>query len=566
MDRPASVPFTVRVLDDGFNHATTPARASPPGAFGDLLPATSRAQHDHITVPRADDPEFLGRELFVRRLNDVQDLLWICGRPMPPRPLHYQLLTSREIHVTENPELHLVWAKNRIFVKPIPRWLLDPDFWAAHLLVTTTTTTTTDDDGTSSSDGERHQSDPRRELAACALGFLFSYTALVAYESDFRIAVEKGLMPPQVSWDRWRALSAQIVQHHCYASVNPRYWYGELRLSRLNKIYRVRLGYLLRGYSKVASHAVYEDLLRDNFAALAAVLGYVVIVLTAMQVGLATDQLVGDKLFQSVSYGFAVFSILAPLIACFGIVAIVVVILNVTSILLFQQTLSLSHLTMPAENPKLERHCLVTVGATARFTQLLTEVVSPTLLDFLVGDRYTHLTLQCGKDYEHFSRNILPTLVSRWPTLEITAFDFVDDLTVEMTKCQAAAGRTGTILDGMRVNVPLVVVPNPTLKDNHQVELAEEIQRQGYGIWGRLGDISYALEQLILQLDKTKGQFKPHSVKEDAEPLNVDLWQVTSAMLGRYAVETPQPTNKTGAGNGGSGEVQREEVAQMTMG
>ncbi|KAF4810395.1 hypothetical protein CGCSCA5_v010637 [Colletotrichum siamense] len=321
MDRPASVPFTVRVLDDGFNHATTPARASPPGAFGDLLPATSRAQHDHITVPRADDPEFLGRELFVRRLNDVQDLLWICGRPMPPRPLHYQLLTSREIHVTENPELHLVWAKNRIFVKPIPRWLLDPDFWAAHLLVTTTTT----DDGTSSSDGKRHQSDPRRELVACALGFLFSYTALVAYESDFRIAVEKGLMPPQVSWDRWRALSAQIVQNHCYASVNPRYWYGELRLSRLNKIYRVRLGYLLRGYSKVASHALYEDLLRDNFAALAAVLGYVVIVLTAMQVGLATDQLVGDKLFQSVSYGFTVFSILAPLIACFGIVAIVVV-------------------------------------------------------------------------------------------------------------------------------------------------------------------------------------------------------------------------------------------------
>ncbi|KAJ0343368.1 hypothetical protein COL922a_000097 [Colletotrichum nupharicola] len=221
---------------------------------------------------------------------------------------------------------------------------------------------------------------------------------------------------------------------------------------------------------------------------------------------------------------------------------------------------------MSAENLKLERHCLVTVGATARFTQLLTEVVSPTFLDFLVGDRYTHLTLQCGKDYEHFSRNILPTLVPRWPTLEITAFDFVDDLTVEMTKCQAATGRTGTILDGMRVNVPLVVVPNPTLKDNHQVELAEEIQRQGYGIWGHLGDISYALEQLVLQLDKTKVQFKPHSVKEDAEPLNVDLWQVTSAMLGRYVVETPQPTNRTGAGNGGSGEVQREEVAQMTMG
>lgn len=227
---------------------------------------------------------------------------------MPPRPLHYQVLTSREIYVTENPELHLVWAKNRIFVKPIPRWLLDPDFWAVHLLAT--------------GDGDRHQ---KQELAACALGFLFTYTALVAYESDFRIAVEKGLIPSKVSWDRWKVLSAQLVRNHCYAAVNPRYWYGELRLSRLNKIYRVRLGYVLRGYSKVVSHAVYEDLLRDNFATLAAVLGYVVIVLTAMQVGLSTDRLVGDSMFQSVSYGFTVFSILAPLIACLGIIAFVAV-------------------------------------------------------------------------------------------------------------------------------------------------------------------------------------------------------------------------------------------------
>lgn len=201
---------------------------------------------------------------------------------MPPRPLHYRVLTSREIHVTENPELHLVWAKNRIFVKPIPRWLLDPDFWSAHLLVT----------AAANSDGNKHQPDPRKDLAACALGFLFTYTALVACESDFRIAVDKGLVPRQVSWDRWRAFSAQIVQNHCYASANPRYWYGELRLSRLNKIYRIRMGYFLRGYSKVVSHAVFEDLFRDNFGALAAVLGYVVIVLTAMQVGLATDQLV----------------------------------------------------------------------------------------------------------------------------------------------------------------------------------------------------------------------------------------------------------------------------------
>ncbi|KAK2027693.1 glycosyltransferase family 28 domain-containing protein [Colletotrichum zoysiae] len=229
----------------------------------------------------------------------------------------------------------------------------------------------------------------------------------------------------------------------------------------------------------------------------------------------------------------------------------------------------------------IERHCLVTVGATARFTQLLTEVLGPAFLDFLVENRYTHLNLQCGKDYEHFSRQVLPPLLGRHPDLEITAFDFVDDLTVEMIKCRTQPGvreagvvichaGTGTILDGMRVSVPLVVVPNPTLKDNHQVELAEEIQRQGYGIWGRLGDISWALEQLALQLDKTERQFRPHSVDSEVTAVNVDLWQVSGAMMGRY-YEEPVPPTKTAKVHGGKstatgfGEVQREEVAQMTM-
>ncbi|GJC85202.1 hypothetical protein ColLi_08040 [Colletotrichum liriopes] len=307
MKKSSPVPFTVRVLE---NPASPAATAQQPQDFGHLMPATSRAKHDHIVVAEASDIEFLERELLVQRLNDVQDLLWICGRPMPPRPLHYQALTSREIQITENPELHLVWTKNRIFVKPIPRWLLSPDFWAVHL----------------ADDAADQQRPPRQQqLVACALGFLFTYTALIAYESDFRIAYDKGLVPPEMSWDGWKAFSAQIVQNHCYASVNPRYWYGELRLSRLNKIYRVRLGYVLRGYSKVASHAVYEDLLQDNFATLAAILGYVVIVLTAMQVGLSTDRLVGDSSFQNVSYGFTVFSILAPLVACVAIFGVVIV-------------------------------------------------------------------------------------------------------------------------------------------------------------------------------------------------------------------------------------------------
>ena len=45
---------------------------------------------------------------------------------------------------------------------------------------------------------------------------------------------------------------------------------------------------------------------------------------------------------------------------------------------------------------------------------------------------------------------------------------------------------SGSILAALRISIPIVVVPNPDLLDNHQVELAEELSRQGYVVHGRL--------------------------------------------------------------------------------
>lgn len=279
-------PFTTRVLGE-------------PKEQSDLsshLPATRRTKKDQIVVPRAN-VDFLAGELLVGRINAVQDWLWICGRPMPPRPLHYQIVISREIVITESPELHLVWSKNHIFLKPLPSWLLDPLFWTSHIL---------QDAG----------------IARCARGFLYSYTALIAYESDFQIARDKGLLPSSLTWDGWKSVVAEMLDNHDMATVNPRYWYGELRLNRLNMIYRCK-GFVFRGYSKVGGHAVYADLIADNFAVLATILGYVVIVLTSLQVGLGVDRLVDNAAFVDFSYGFTIFSIIAPLIAGVGIILFV---------------------------------------------------------------------------------------------------------------------------------------------------------------------------------------------------------------------------------------------------
>jgi beta-1,4-N-acetylglucosaminyltransferase len=41
-------------------------------------------------------------------------------------------------------------------------------------------------------------------------------------------------------------------------------------------------------------------------------------------------------------------------------------------------------------------------------------------------------------------------------------------------------------MEALRLGVPLVVVPNPDLQDNHQEELAHEIEKNGWAVTGRL--------------------------------------------------------------------------------
>ncbi|KAJ3477466.1 hypothetical protein NLG97_g8829 [Lecanicillium saksenae] len=284
--------------------ALTRKTTRPPDVnrFLHLLPATRRTRKREdppggdIVIPSANIAEFLKGELLVPRLDDAKPWLWLCGRPMPPRPLHHQLALRREIIITEDPGLHLVWSPGRIFLKPVPEWLLCAAFFAEHVT---------------------------GELAPRARGFLFTYCALVANKSDFRIAIDKGLLPPDMEWSDWKARAGDIATNHDARQVSPRYWYGELRLDRLNKVFKYRLGQL-RGYSSIDGPSLYMDMFYDNFAILAAALTYTIVVLTAMQVGLGVDRLKSDSVFQNASYGFTIFSIISPLAGALAAVLLAV--------------------------------------------------------------------------------------------------------------------------------------------------------------------------------------------------------------------------------------------------
>ncbi|KAH8662683.1 hypothetical protein BGZ61DRAFT_562804, partial [Ilyonectria robusta] len=143
------------------------------------------------------------------------------------------------------------------------------------------------------------------------LGFLFSYAALISHESNFHIARENHLLLLEVSWPAWKIFVEQLDTERIYPHIDPRFQHGELRLSRLSKIYRLRRN-LLHGYMPRWNQ--YSDFICNNFALLASSTVYIAIVLTAMQVGLGTKLRDNDAFFAA-SYGFTVFSVLGPLIA-----------------------------------------------------------------------------------------------------------------------------------------------------------------------------------------------------------------------------------------------------------
>lgn len=282
--------------------------------LNDLLPATARDKKHDLFVPSlpAQDLLFLENELSVERLNAIHASLWVAGRPMPARHLGYQLVLSREILLTEEMGLHLVWGSKGIYIKPLPKFLLAQDFWAANLAARSTDTP--------------ELGALRQKLNACARGFLYSYCSLISYESDFDLAKAFKLLPRDIEWIDWRKWVDEVLAHCPYSTLNPRFWYGELRLGRLNKIYRFKKGQIVGGYSRVGLPSTYSELLRDNFGILAAILGYAVIVLAAMQVGLATIHLGASSAFQNASWGFTVFSIVAPL-AAVGVILLVLIVM-----------------------------------------------------------------------------------------------------------------------------------------------------------------------------------------------------------------------------------------------
>lgn len=150
--------------------------------------------------------------------------------------------------------------------------------------------------------------------------------------------------------------------------------------------------------------------------------------------------------------------------------------------------------------------CLVTTGATAPFTQLIEAVLKPASLDAFIQCNVTHILIQYGTAKDVFqnsaeaARQYLEQ-IGMEQKLDIDGMDFNSSgLSDQFKLVQQTQGLaishagSGSILEGLRFQVPLIVVPNTALLDNHQEELAEAMDRVGYVIHGNVDHLAPAIK------------------------------------------------------------------------
>ncbi|KAF2684666.1 hypothetical protein K458DRAFT_442509 [Lentithecium fluviatile CBS 122367] len=205
-------------------------------------------------------------------------------------PLHYSQIRSRRVFLTEDPRLHLLWMHDRVFIKPLPTYLLSYNFWAVFLVPPTSPL------------GSR-----RDDVHKAVLGFVRTYVHLIQYESDFRIAVELHLLPEGIQWEQF-ARFQNFLSSIQDRDVSQRYLYGEIRLTRLNFWTKV----FLQKWEYEPMHKQYSDWFSRFYEPLLFTFAILFLALNAMQVAIAVDQISssGWTSFWSVCRWFSVLTIL----------------------------------------------------------------------------------------------------------------------------------------------------------------------------------------------------------------------------------------------------------------
>ncbi|XP_068061319.1 UDP-N-acetylglucosamine transferase subunit ALG13-like isoform X1 [Anomalospiza imberbis] len=133
----------------------------------------------------------------------------------------------------------------------------------------------------------------------------------------------------------------------------------------------------------------------------------------------------------------------------------------------------------------------VTVGTTS-FDELIATARSPPALQALQSRGYQKLVLQVG-------RGSLPQPRSS-SALAVEVFRFKDSLAEDLQSADLVISHAGagSCLETLEKGKPLIVVINDKLMDNHQLELAKQLHRDGYVLYCNCSTLVETLQSMDL--------------------------------------------------------------------
>jgi len=224
-------------------------------------------------------------------LEIMHSQLWYAGRIGNISPLHHQKVLRRDIILTERARLHLIWFDRTIFIKRLDDELMNWTYLSDIVC----------------SDSIIHQA---------TTGFLLSYAHLIQYPSDLEIAKANGLINKKISWRSWQDFRSAVLHHLADRNIHDRFEYGELRLGRLNQIYRMKC----LGLTYFNVYRDYSSYFGDNYMTLVALFALVSVALSAMQVMIGVDGV--PRVVSNTSYRFSIATLVALAGSCAVLLAL----------------------------------------------------------------------------------------------------------------------------------------------------------------------------------------------------------------------------------------------------
>lgn len=274
-----------------------PKRASSESPIGETMAVTTEKNYlpgqPRIALQDRDIGKYLESELVTRDFDKLAPYLWLVAKSDASHisSLTHQVVRGRQIIVTEKPELHLIWIYDRVFIKPIPKYLLSHAFWEFYLI-----------------GSDSPIPDPlKQDIRKAALGFLRSYLHLIRHKSDFILATDDKLrlVPKHIRYAEFVSF-IKAFETILDVDVAARYGFGELRLTQMNFCSKI----FLRRFTYQKVHGQYGAYFARFYGPILFIFASFSVALAAMQVALAAQQFIEPTqtwaAFSGVSRRFAI--------------------------------------------------------------------------------------------------------------------------------------------------------------------------------------------------------------------------------------------------------------------